>query len=48
MIAFVGILRLQRGLVDPLTMIHEGTWPITECEADFEKKEGEEKSAETP
>ncbi|PRQ73674.1 glycoprotease [Rhodotorula toruloides] len=48
MIAFVGLLRLQRGLVDPLTMIHEGTWPITECEADFEKKEGAEKSAETP
>ncbi|BGP22693.1 Mitochondrial tRNAs modification protein [Rhodotorula toruloides] len=39
MIAFVGILRLQRGLVDPLTIIHEGTWPITECEADFEQKQ---------
>ncbi|BGO89469.1 hypothetical protein NBRC10512_006657 [Rhodotorula toruloides] len=48
MIAFVGLLRLQRGLVDPLTMIHEGTWPITECEADFEQKEREEESAEAP
>lgn len=35
MIAYVGLLRLQRGLVDPLTVMQRSKWPINECEADF-------------
>ncbi|GAA6050097.1 hypothetical protein JCM3770_001369 [Rhodotorula araucariae] len=35
MIAFVGLHRLERGLVDPLNVMQRAKWPITECEADF-------------
>ena len=35
MIAYVGLLRLQRGLIDPLTVMQRSKWPIDECEADF-------------
>ncbi|GJN88721.1 hypothetical protein Rhopal_001687-T1 [Rhodotorula paludigena] len=35
MIAYVGLLRLERGLVDPLTVMQRAKWPITECEAEF-------------
>ncbi|GAA5843704.1 hypothetical protein JCM9279_000108 [Rhodotorula babjevae] len=35
MIAYVGLHRLERGLVDPLTVMQRARWPITECEADF-------------
>ncbi|BGP45843.1 Mitochondrial tRNAs modification protein [Rhodotorula kratochvilovae] len=35
MIAFVGLHRLQRGLVDPLGVMQRAKWPIDECEADF-------------
>jgi len=35
MIAWVGLHRLARGLVDPLTVMQRAKWPITECEADF-------------
>lgn len=35
MIAFVGLSRLERGLVDPLTVMQRAKWPINECEADF-------------
>ncbi|GAA5978248.1 hypothetical protein JCM10908_004286 [Rhodotorula pacifica] len=35
MIAYVGLLRLQRGLIDPLTVMQRAKWPINECEADF-------------
>ncbi|GAA5994132.1 hypothetical protein JCM11641_003832 [Rhodosporidiobolus odoratus] len=35
MIAFVGLLRLQRGLVDPLTVMQKSMWSVEECEADF-------------
>ncbi|GAA6004661.1 hypothetical protein JCM10207_000971 [Rhodosporidiobolus poonsookiae] len=36
MIAFVGLLRLERGRVDPLTVMQQSKWSIEECEADFE------------
>lgn len=35
MIAWVGLDRLERGLVDPLTVMQRAKWPINECEADF-------------
>ena len=35
MIAYVGLLRLQRGLIDPLTVMQRSKWPIDECEANF-------------
>lgn len=38
MIAYVGVSRLERGLVDPLTVMQRSKWPIDECEADFEPK----------
>lgn len=41
MIAYVGLLRLQRGLIDPLTVMQRSKWPIDECEADFATDETE-------
>ncbi|GAA5929514.1 hypothetical protein JCM10213_006394 [Rhodosporidiobolus nylandii] len=37
MIAFVGLLRLERGLVDdPFTVMQRSKWSVEECEAEFE------------
>ncbi|GAA6029254.1 hypothetical protein JCM8097_003589 [Rhodosporidiobolus ruineniae] len=44
MIAHVGLMRLQAGRVDPLTVMQRSKWSVEECEADFEggEKETEE------
>ncbi|GAA5867927.1 hypothetical protein JCM1840_003490 [Sporobolomyces johnsonii] len=45
MIAYVGLLRLERNRIDPLTVMQRAKWSIEECEAEFEAGEAGAKSS---